>query len=461
MAIQISKFRRKDGAEQPFIAAGPFKIRIPFVHWGVEMTEVLQAMVMFVVGMAAIVALQDVFGMSFEVALTIVIFHELTYCLHQVFGDPIIPGWITPALPITVSFLSKYAMGIDRIEHLIALQIMVGFLFLILGLSGMAKKLLHIIPRAMQSGIVLGAGMAALTGKWCFAKGGSGIVAHPWSISLGVLFAFYLIFSKHFGGQIHSGESNVKSFMVKVAQFGIVPGIILGIIVGWITGELPLPVMQDGIFFKPQIKEVITTYSIFGVGIPPLMTWIHVIPMAIVAYIIAFGDVIVGYQIMKDANEFRKDEVIDADPNRLNLMCAVRNFLEGCIAPTVTLAGPLWAAMTVAVTERYKLGRNAMDSIFGGSGSFNFMKFASCLILPLVCIFKPALPVALSLTLMIQGFACVYISMRLVNNNSERGIAGVTGGALAAGGPLMGLAVGLVLCFALLGKEAFMEKADD
>jgi hypothetical protein len=114
--------------------------------------------------------------------------------------------------------------------------------------------------------------------------------------------------------------------------------------------------------------------------------------------------------------------------------------------------------MTVAVTERYKLGRKAMDSIFGGSGSFNFMKFASCLILPLVCIFKPALPVALSLTLMIQGFACAYIAMRLVHTNSERGVAGVTGGALAAGGPLVGLAVGLVLSFVLLGKEAFTEK---
>jgi hypothetical protein len=458
MTIQIPKYRRIDGKEQPFIPAGPFKIRIPFVHWGVEMTEVLQAMVMFTVGMAATVALQDVFGMPFEVALTIVIFHEMTYCLHQVFGDPIIPGWITPALPLVVSFLTQYGMGIERVEHLIALQIMVGFLFLILGLSGIAKELLHIIPRAMQSGIVLGAGIAALTGKWCFAKGGSGIFAHPWSISLGVLFAFYLIFSKHFGGKIHNREEGVKSFMVRIAQFGIVPGIVLGIIVGWITGELPLPQMQSGLFFKPHIKEVITNYSIFGVGIPPLMTWVHVIPMALVAYIIAFGDVIVGYQVMKDANEFRKDEVIDADPNRLNLLCALRNFLEGCIMPTVTLAGPVWAAMTVAVTERYKLGRKAMDSIFGGSGSFNFMKFASCLILPLVCIFKPALPVALSLTLMIQGFACAYIAMRLVHTNSERGVAGVTGGALAAGGPLVGLAVGLVLSFVLLGKEAFTEK---
>ncbi|HOO46525.1 MAG TPA: hypothetical protein PLM29_09870, partial [Deltaproteobacteria bacterium] len=88
MAIQVPAFKRRDGEEQPFIPAGPFKIRIPGVHWGIEMTEVIQAMVMFVTGLGAIAVLQDAFGMSFAVALTIVCFHELTYCTHQVLGDP-------------------------------------------------------------------------------------------------------------------------------------------------------------------------------------------------------------------------------------------------------------------------------------------------------------------------------------------------------------------------------------
>ena len=72
--------------------------------------------------------------------------------------------------------------------------------------------------------------------------------------------------------------------------------------------------------------------------------------MAVVAYIIAFGDMIIGRTVVMEANNFRPDEEIDCDANRLNLLCAIRNFLEGSIAPTVTLAGPLWAAMTISVS---------------------------------------------------------------------------------------------------------------
>jgi len=456
MALFFTKKRRNYGEETPFIPCGPFKIRFPFYHWGVEMTEVFQAMVMFVTGIGAIAVLQDVFGMPFEVALTIVCFHELTYCLHQVLGDPLIPGWISPAVPLMLSFLLKFGMGIDRIHALIAVQILVGLIFLIMGLTGFAKKLLDIVPKAMQSGIILGAGIAAITGKYGFLPKGTGFYKYPMSITIGGLFAFYLLFSKGFTAKVRAQENDSKSLIIKIANYGIVPGIVLGIIVGWICGEIPLPEMKSGLFFVPHVKEVFTTYSIFGAGIPPLHIWMKALPMAIVAYIVAFGDMIVGQTIVMEAQEnFRPDEKLDSNPNRLNLMCALRNFLEGSCCPTVTLAGPLWAAMTVAVAERFKLGRKAMDSIFGGSGSFNFMKFASCLILPLVCIFKPALPVALSLTLLIQGFACVFIAMNLVETNAERGVAGITGGALAVSGPTTGLIVGIVLSLTLLGKESF------
>jgi hypothetical protein len=187
--------------------------------------------------------------------------------------------------------------------------------------------------------------------------------------------------------------------------------------------------------------------------------WVAAIPMAVIAYIIAFGDMVIGTTCIQNANEeFRHDEIVDRDPNRLSLLCAIRNIIEGTLATTPTLAGPLWAAMTVAVTERYKLGRKAMDSIFGGAGSFNIMKFLSCLILPLVAIFKPALPVALSLTLLIQAFACGYIAMGLVKNNTDRGLAAVIGAALAVAGPAKGLAIGIVLCLALEGPKAFSAK---
>ncbi|MCK9393045.1 MAG: hypothetical protein M0Q01_15930 [Syntrophales bacterium] len=452
---------RKDGTELPYIPLGIFKLRIPFVHWGWEMTEMFQAMVMFVTGIGAIALLQDTFGMSFEVALTIVAFHELTYCLHQVMGDPIIPGWITPAIPLTLAYLSGFAIGPDRVQALIALQLLVGLLFLILGLTGMAKKLLDVVPVSLQAGIILGAGIAATIGKYCFSPTGVGFNKYPISITIGGLLALYLLFSKVFSDKVRHGQTLDKSnIWVKVANYGMVPGLVVGIIAGWIVGEIPLPVFKEGFIFIPEITKVIQTQSIFGVGIPPMATFIAAIPMAIVAYIIAFGDMVIGTTCIENANEeFRPDEIVDRSPNRLSLLCALRNFIEGTFATTPTLAGPLWAAMTVAVTERYKLGRQAMDSIFGGAGSFNIMKFLSCLILPLVFIFKPALPVALSLTLLIQAFACGYIAMELVKNNTQRGLAAVIGAILAVGGPAMGLAIGIVLCLVLEGPKAFADRS--
>jgi len=458
MAIQVPMFKRKNGEEQPYIPAGPFKIRIPGVHWGIEMTEVVQAMVMFVTGLGAVAVLQDVFGMSFEVALTIVCIHELAYCTHQILGDPIIPGWITPSIPLMLAYLLKYGMGVERSHALIACQVTLGLLFLILGSTGLAKKLLDFVPKAMQAGIILGAGVAAIIGKYCFSPTGTGITKYPFSITIGGLVALYLLFSKGFTERVRKEGPDSKSIFVKIANYGMVPGIIVGILVGWIVGEIPLPKFEGGIIFIPHLKELIEGYSIFGVGIPPLKIWMAAVPMALVAYIIAFGDMIVGRTLIEEANKIREDEFIDMDANRLNLMCGLRNVFEGCVSPFVPLGGPLWAAMTVAVSERYKLGRKAMDSIFGGSGSFNIMKFLSCMILPLVCIFKPALPVALSLTLFIQGFACVYISMKMVRSNAELGVAGITGGALAVAGPTIGLAVGLVLSFVLLGTGAFNVK---
>ncbi len=461
MAIQLPMFKRKDGEEQPYIPAGPFKIRIPGVHWGIEMTEVVQAMVMFVTGLGAIAVMQDVFGMSFAVALTIVCIHELAYCSHQMLGDPIIPGWITPSIPLMLAYLLKYGMGVERIQALIACQVILGLLFLILGTTGLAKKLLDFVPKAMQAGIILGAGIAAIIGKYCFAPTGNGIMKYPFSISIGGLLALYLLFSKGFTEKVRAEGPDSKSLFVKIANYGMVPGIVVGILVGWMVGEIPLPKFEGGIIFIPHFRELISGYSIFGVGIPSIHLWIAAIPMALVAYIIAFGDMIVGRTVIEEANRVRTDEYIDMDPNRLNLMCGIRNVFEGLVSPFVPLGGPLWAGMTVAVAERYKLGRKAMDSIFGGSGSFNWMKFISCMILPLVYIFKPALPVALSLTLLIQGFACVFISMKMVDSNAELGVAGITGGALAVAGPAMGLAVGLTLSFFLLGARSFNVKKFD
>ncbi|MBO8170193.1 MAG: hypothetical protein H0Z35_13620 [Thermoanaerobacteraceae bacterium] len=444
MGIKLKTANREYGKEQPGIKLGLFTLRLPFIHYPWEMAETIQALFMFVTGLSATVFLQDMFNMPFELAVTVVLFHEITYCLHQLLGDPIISGWITPAIPLTIAFLSKYAMGIERLEALIALQISVGILFLLLGTTGLAKKILEALPDSIKAGIILGAGIAAVTGKYGFLPaeaGGKGFAVYPISITVGILIAFFLLFSVGFKRIRQENGSVVKVF----AKYGMVPGIIASMIVGFIVGEIPIPKIESWGLFVPHFITVFKEWSVFGVGIPPLRVFIAAFPMAIVAYIIAFGDIIIGQTIMERANEVRKDEFIDINPNRTNVLCGIRNIIEGTFAPTVTLAGPLWAAMTVAVTERYQQGKEAMDSIFGGSGTFNIMKFVFILFMPLIALFKPVLPIAMALTIMVQGFACFYIAMEMIETNEERGVAGVTGAILAVSGAAYGLAAGLIL----------------
>ena len=448
MGMQLKTAQRKYGEEQPGIKMGIFTLRLPFVHFPFELPEMLQALFMFVTGLAAVTFLQDMFGMPFAIALTIVLFHEITYCIHQLFGDPIISGWITPAIPLTIAFLSKYGMGMERLEALIALQLLVGVIFLVLGTTGLAQKLTNKLPNSIKSGVIFGAAISAVIGKYGFLSaesGGKGFALYPFSISAGMIVAFFLLFSKGF--KVVRANPDAKTFTKILATYGMVPGIIVGMLVGFITKEVPLPTIDSWGFFVPQFKTVFTTWSVFGVGLPSWDVFLAALPMALVAYIIAFGDLVVGETILKRANEKRPDEYIDVNSNRTNILCGVRNMVEGSLAPTVTLAGPVWAAMTVAVTERYMQGKKAMSSIFGGAGTFNIMKFACILFLPLVAIFKPVLPLAIALTLMVQAFACFFISMEMIDSNEERGVAGITGAILAVSGPTYGLAAGFILYF--------------
>lgn len=47
-------YKRQQGTEQPYWPLGPFKIRLPFIHYRWEFAEMLQALIMFVVSLAMI-----------------------------------------------------------------------------------------------------------------------------------------------------------------------------------------------------------------------------------------------------------------------------------------------------------------------------------------------------------------------------------------------------------------------
>ena len=185
----------------------------------------------------------------------------------------------------------------------------------------------------------------------------------------------------------------------------------------------------------------------FGLGVPPAATFVKAIPMAITSYIIAFGDFIYAETVTNEADEARPDEVIDYNANRSNIICAIRNFFLALVAPYgAVLSGPLWGATHVSVLVRYKQGRKAMDSVYGGLFSLNIALFCGTIWMGIVSIFKPCLQVGMSITMLVQAFACFYIALEMCRTRTERALAGVIGVVLAVKGATWGLLIGILLC---------------
>ncbi|MCY6959765.1 hypothetical protein [Clostridium brassicae] len=437
--------KREYGKEQPYIPAGPFKIRIPFVHYKFEWADYIQGLFMCAVCLGAIPMLQEYLGMPFEIAMAIVLLNGILYCAHVFLGDPVVPGWVTPAIPLLMLHISQFQMGIERMHALIAFELTLGILAIILGITGLGKKIVSIVPNAMQSGIILGAGIAAV--NVIFVKGAR-FDKFPISIVICVGIGFYLLFSNHF----RSIRENNKILKI-VSDLGILPVILLAVIVGPLAGETPWPHMEWGIT-KPEFGTLWKEWTVFGMGFPPLSMFIKSIPMVLSAYIVLFGDMIQANALLEDAEKVRPDEKIDYNANRTHIIFGLRNTIMSIIGPDLTMCGPLWAAMQVVICERYKKGREAMDSISGGAGSFRFGTLTGYLLLPIVSLCKPILGIALACTMLIQGYVSVRVGVMKSRTFNDLGIAGIMAAVLATRGAAWGLATGIILCLLIqLGNK--------
>lgn len=427
-------YKREYGAEQHYIPLGIFKLRLPFVHWRWEWPEALQAVILCATCLGAIPVLTEYLGVSFEVALTMVIINGALYMLHFLLGDPVVPGWITPAIPLVMAYLTRYELGPERTHAMIALQLLVAVMFLVFGTTGLAAKMVRIIPNSIKAGVILGAGISAIMNVMQVRFANAPIV-----ISLGTFVAFFILFSAGF-----QSLKEKSSMLNQIGKYGMLPAIILALVIGPLVGELPIPQIKWG-FAQFRIAELISGYTVFGIGFPPAKLFLEALPLMFAIYIIAFGDFVLAETVLRNADESRKDELLEFNPNRSNLISGIRNTVLAFISPYTQLAGPLWAAVTVSVAERYKGGREGMDSYWGGIGTFRIITFISVTLMPVVSLVQPALPVALALTLTVQGFACAYIALGMLNNNHERGVAGFMAVILALQGAAWGLGAGILL----------------
>jgi hypothetical protein len=414
------------------------------VHYRLEAPEMLQAVLMIAVGFSAIPLLQETLGMPFEVALTVVALAEFLNLLHVSLGDPVVPGWIASAIPLTIVYLGGFKVGPDSVHAMIALQLLVAGLFIVLGLTGAAHRLIRRVPPALKAGILLGAGISAINREF---QAGGHIARYPVSISVGAAVTFFILFSMRY--RLLKDRSRL---LARVGQYGMLPGLVVAMLVGPLAGELAVPRIEWG-FVHLRFREMLAGYSPWGIGFPSAAVFLGALPMAVAVYLIAFGEFITAEAVLDEAGRERLEARIEFDSNRSHLITGLRNLALGLSGTFTPLSGPLWAAISIAICERYKEGRRAMESIFSGMGSFRISAAVCVVLMPVASLCKPVLPIALALTLLVQGFACSYIALEMIKDKTSAGIAGITAAVIAAKGVNWGLAIGVVLYLILVNVK--------
>ncbi|MDH2926760.1 hypothetical protein FW755_01555 [Lonepinella koalarum] len=442
---------RQDGEVSPYIPCGPFQIRLPFIHYRFEWPDYLQGLLMCAVDLAAIPLLTQLLGMPFEVALAIVVLNGLFYLAHHLLGDPCVPGWITPAIPLIMVYCQQFPEGPERIHSLIAFQMMLGLFSIFLGTTKLASKIVQVIPSAIKSGIIIGAGFAAIISIF---KVGGRFESFPWSISIAVGIGFYLLYSTHFA-QL---QTKYPFFSV-LGKLGIFPIIILAVLIAPLFGEASWPTIKWE-FSHPDFKTLWNEYTVFGVGFPPLAMYLSAIPTVLATYIVLFGDILQNKALIADGQKQRADEKVEYKSSRAHLIFGGRNTVMSIIGPDVTMCGPIWSAMQVVMIERWKKGRKAMDSFFGGIGSFRWGTNTGLLLMPIVSLVQPILGVALALTLLIQGYVNMKIGVLEAKSGKDLGIAGIVASILCMQGAAWAFAAGIILCLLIYGKDFFRGEVD-
>lgn len=151
---------------------------------------------------------------------------------------------------------------------------------------------------------------------------------------------------------------------------------------------------------------------------------------------------------------------MDYNSGRAHLIFGGRNTIMSFLGPDVTMCGPIWSAMQVVTIERWKKGRKAMDSFYGGIGSFRWGTNTGLLLMPIVSLVEPILGIALALTLLIQGYVNMKIGVLEARSGKDLGIAGIVAAILSIQGAAWAFAAGILLCILIYGKDFFVGEVD-
>ena len=453
---------RPDGEVQPGIKWGPFTMRIPLVHMRFSLPDMLQGLaVAGATALALVPYFQSLLGLSFEEAVMMAMIHSILISSSwMLFGDPYAPGWLTPAVPFVVAFITAPAyLGdhISQFQAMTALSLNFAFILIVLGVTGLGAKLIKIVPNVFKGGIILGAAIAAFLRVTKDGDAANVFQSAPIAGTLGVVICLVFAFSK----PLQALAIN-KRWLAIILGFGLLPGFVIAGIVGFFTGEFQYIIRWEILDVSASATSLWAKASPFMIGWPPIETFLASFPLALITYVLFFGDVITGNEMIEQAQTKRTDEKLELNSSRAHMATGIRNVLMGILAPFFGTQGVLWTGIQVVLLKRWEQGRDKLDSIFDSIGSFYAFGLPILfLLLPLVSLLEPLLPLALAVTLVLTAFACAALALSLVQDSTERGAMVITAMAFSVFEPWLGLLVGIIVIAALCGFEVFVPKKDD
>jgi hypothetical protein len=237
-----------------------------------------------------------------------------------------------------------------------------------------------------------------------------------------------------------------------IAALGLLPGFVAAAVVGPLVGEVSYEIEWGWLI--PPVADTVRAMSPFSIGWPPVEMYLAGLPLVVIAYVIQFGDWVTGNEVLREAAPTRPEDPIEIDATRSHLALAIRNAGAALVAPFFSTQGSLWTGVHVLVVQRWKEGPGALRDLHSGLISYYVMGIPIIyFLLPLLTGLKPLMGIALSLTLVLTGFACAYIAMAMPRTAAERGTVVLIGASLVAFPPWVGLLVGIVASLLLVGIE--------
>ena len=192
-------------------------------------------------------------------------------------------------------------------------------------MTGLSEKIVKNIPNALKSGIILGAAVAAFYQVF-FKEFDAKYMDQPIAMTIAIVLCILTTFSDPF--KKLATKSRVFSVL---GSLGLLPGFVIAGLVAYFLNEVQFNIEWG--FKIPAVLSLIEKTSPLYLGFPDLNMYIDAIPLVLIGYMLLFGDLVTGTEVLKDAQKSRPDQTLPIDLNRSHLSVGIRNLLGIFINP--------------------------------------------------------------------------------------------------------------------------------